>query len=126
MKDISIIRYYNEYTWLRIEHQMVSIGISKFAAQQWGRILAVQLPFLGKFCREGEVFGVVESVHTTEQLLMPIDGLVLKTNARLETEPELLNNEPMGQGWLLQIKYTSPEQLDALLTEKAYEHLIRL
>lgn len=126
MKNISIIRYYNEFIWLRIEQNIATVGISEFAQQQWGEMIYIKLPFMGQFCKQGVTFGIVKSLLSANELAMPVDGLVLKVNTKLETEPNLINIDPMGEGWILRVKVLNPEQLDKLLTEKAYQQIIQL
>jgi glycine cleavage system H protein len=126
MKNISIIRYYNEYIWLRIDQNIATVGVSEFAQQQWGEMVFIQLPFMGQFCKQGTPFGAIKSLLNTDELPMPVDGLVLKTNARLETEPNLMNKDPLGEGWILRIKVLSPDQMEKLLTERAYQQIIQL
>lgn len=126
MKNISIIRYYNEYIWLRIDQNIATVGVSEFAQQQWGEMVCIKLPFMGQFCKQGAPFGMIKSLLSTNELPMPVDGLVLKINTKLETEPNLMNIDPLEEGWILRIKILNPDQLDKLLTEKAYQQIIQL
>lgn len=126
MKNISIIRYYNEYIWLRIDQNIATAGITEFAQQLWGEMVYIKLPFMGQFCKQGESFGLLKSQISINALVMPVDGLILKTNTKLETEPGLINIDPMGEGWIIRIKVVSAEQLDQLLTEKDYHQIIQV
>ncbi len=126
MKNISIIRYYNEYIWLRIDQNVATAGITEFAQQLWGEMVYIKLPFMGQFYKQGESFGLLKSQISTNALVMPVDGLILKTNTKLETEPGLINIDPMGEGWIIRIRVVSAEQLDQLLTEKDYLQIIQV
>lgn len=124
MNHLQVMRYYKQFIWLKIENDSAMIGITDFAQNKWGEIIYAQLPFLGKFCKQGEVFGAIETFKSINDLFMPVDGLVLTTNTKLQIEPGIINIDPLGEGWLIKIKIVQPEQIESLLTEKIYQKII--
>ncbi|HEY1167923.1 MAG TPA: glycine cleavage system protein GcvH [Candidatus Limnocylindrales bacterium] len=117
------LRYTKEHEWVRIEGDLATVGITEYAAEQLGDIVFVELPDLGRSVTQFAAVGVIESVKAVSDLFAPVGGEVVETNAELADKPELLNSDPMGQGWMLRIKVADRTQVDRLLDPAAYEAL---
>ncbi|MGD0408820.1 MAG: glycine cleavage system protein GcvH [Candidatus Limnocylindrales bacterium] len=117
------LRYTKEHEWVRIEGDLATVGITEYAAEQLGDIVFVELPDLGRSVTQFAAVGVIESVKAVSDLFAPVGGEVVETNAELADKPELLNSDPMGQGWMLRIKVADRAQVDRLLDPAAYEAL---
>ena len=117
------LRYTKEHEWVRIEGDLATVGITEYAAEQLGDIVFVELPDLGRSVTQFAAVGVIESVKAVSDLFAPVGGEVVETNAELADKPELLNSDPMGQGWMLRIKVADRAQVDRLLDAAAYEAL---
>ncbi len=117
------LRYTKEHEWVRVEGDEATIGITKFAADQLGDVVFVELPAPGKALAQFATFGVVESVKAVSDLFAPLTGEVLARNDALEGAPELVNTDPYGGGWMLRVRIGDVAQLDALLDAAAYEQL---
>ncbi len=115
------LKYTREHEWIRVEGDRGRVGITHFAQEQLGDVVFVELPKVGRQLKAMEVFGVVESVKAVSDLYCPVAGQVLEANAGLEKQPELVNSDPYGKGWMLVVKVTNPKDLDALMDAKAYE-----
>ena len=124
MTPIQVIRYYKQFIWLSIENDTATIGITDYAQNKWGEIIHVKLPFIGKFCKQDEIFGAVETCKSINNLFMPIDGLVLKINMKLQVEPNIINIDPLKEGWIIKVKIIGFEQIENLLTERVYLQII--
>ncbi|MBW1722158.1 MAG: glycine cleavage system protein GcvH [Deltaproteobacteria bacterium] len=126
MKEISElqlpedVRYAEDHEWARAEGESVRIGIDDYAQDQLGDIVFVELPQPGDSFSKGDEFGTVESVKAVSELFMPIGGEVLSVNSALEDAPELVNKDPYGEGWMIEIKPADPSEMDALLTRETY------
>lgn len=115
------VRYTTDHEWIRDEGDgQGTIGITWFAQDQLGDVVFVELPEAGTTLKQGEPFGVVESVKTVSDLYAPVDGEVVAVNERLIDEPELVNDDPYGEGWLLKIKISDRSQLDGLMDAETY------
>ena len=117
------LRYTKDHEWVRVAGDEATIGITDYAAGQLGDIVFVELPSAGKTVDQFATFGVVESVKAVSDLFAPLSGEVLEANAALTGEPELVNREPYGAGWMLRIRVAEPAQLDELLEPAAYTKL---
>jgi glycine cleavage system H protein len=118
------LRYTKDHEWIRMEGDEALVGITKFAADQLGDIVFVELPDVGRSLDEHATFGVVESVKAVSDLYAPVAGEVLATNDALSGKPELVNDDPYGEGWMLRVKLADAGGADALLDAAAYEQLI--
>jgi glycine cleavage system H protein len=118
------LKYTSEHEWIRVEGGDAVIGITDYAQSQLGDIVFVEVETEGESLNAGDTFGSIEAVKTVSDLYMPVSGEVLEFNAALEGEPELVNTNPYGAGWIIKIKMEDKKQLDALLTAKAYEAII--
>lgn len=126
MKDVSELKFPEElsyaesHEWVRDEGGRVRIGITDYAQDQLGDIVFVELPAVGKSFAKGAPFGSVESVKAVSELYMPISGKVAEVNAALENSPEVVNTSPYGEGWMMVVEPSQPEELKGLLTSQAY------
>ena len=112
--------YTLEHEWIRVDGKRAVIGISQFAQEQLGDIVFVELPEMGTQLEKESPFGVVESVKTVSDLYAPANGKVTKVNKELETNPEMINSDPYGAGWIVEIELSSEEDLKTLLDPDAY------
>lgn len=120
----SDLKYSKEHTWLRIEGQTGTIGITEFAQSELGEIVYVDLPAVGKQFQKDEVFGSVEAVKTTSDLFMPVSGEVLETNAALKDNAPLVNSASFTDGWMMKIKLLDQSETVTLLDAQAYQSLV--
>jgi glycine cleavage system H protein len=121
----SNLHYTREHEWVRlIDDSTAEIGITDYAQESLGDITFIEGPSIGKSVTAGESFGVVESVKAASDLFSPVDGVVLETNAALESQPELVNQDPYEAGWMVRIKIRDLSQIAKLLAPEAYEQLI--
>jgi len=117
----SDIRYTSEHEWIRVEGDEAYVGITDYAQSELGEIVFVDVPTLGETVGQGEVFGSIEAVKTVSDLNMPVTGEVLEINSALDAQPELVNNDPYGEGWIIRISVKDAAELDSLMDAKAYE-----
>ncbi|TFG66672.1 MAG: glycine cleavage system protein GcvH, partial [Thermomicrobiales bacterium] len=117
-------RYTTDHEWVRIEGDQATIGITAYAAEQLGDIVFVELPEIGRSLEAAAAFGVVESVKAVSDLFAPLGGVVAETNSELATNPELVNSDPYGEGWMIRLDMADPSQLDGLLDAAGYDSLI--
>jgi len=120
----SDLKYSEEHEWVRVEGDQATVGITEYAQEQLGDVVYVELPEPGSRVEFMESFGVVESVKTASELFAPLRGSVLDTNARLEDAPELVNEDPYGEGWMIVVQMTDPDDLLQLMDAPAYEEFI--
>jgi len=118
------LKYTNEHEWVRIEDGVATIGITEFAQGELGDIVYVEVDTIGETMDKDEVFGTIEAVKTVSDLFMPVNGELLELNAALEDDPELVNTDPYGEGWMVKIKVSDAGQLEDLLDASAYEAAI--
>jgi len=118
------LKYTKDHEWLRIVGDNVYVGITSFAQGELGDIVFVDVDTEGEELEKEEVFGSVEAVKTVSDLFMPINGEVLAFNEKLEDEPELINTDPYGDGWIIKIVVADDGELDALLDADAYKELV--
>lgn len=118
------LRYTREHEWIRVEGNEAFVGITDYAQSELGEIVFVDVNTVGETVAQNEVFGSVEAVKTVSDLNMPVTGEVLEFNEALNDQPELVNNDPYGEGWMVKITVSDPAELDTLLDASAYEQLI--
>ena len=121
----SELKYTKDHEWIRVEGDTVTIGITDFAQSELGDIVYVDVDTLDDTVEREEVFGSVEAVKTVSDLFMPITGEVVEFNEGLEDEPELVNKDPYGAGWMIKATFSDASQLDDLLDADAYKNLIQ-
>lgn len=117
------LRYSKEHEWVRIEGETATIGITSYAADELGDIVFIELPEVGSSLAQFAGFGVVESVKAVSDLFSPISGEVTEVNAALAEQPELLNSDAYGEGWIARVSLADATELDALMDADAYEAL---
>ena len=118
------LRYTNDHEWLRADGRRWRVGITQFAVDQLGDITVVELPREGEAITRGERFGTVESVKSVSDLYAPVSGKVVAVNAELKDAPELVNSEPYGKGWMIEIEPSDAAEADALLSPEQYAQAI--
>ncbi|HOJ65638.1 MAG TPA: glycine cleavage system protein GcvH [Paludibacteraceae bacterium] len=124
MKVPENLKYTTEHEWIRVQGNTAWVGITDFAQHELGEIVFVEVETLGENIHAGEVFGTVEAVKTVSELFLPISGEILEFNKELENKPELLNDDPYGEGWIVKIRVTDPSELEKLLSAEQYAKLI--
>ena len=122
----SDLSYSKEHTWLRIEGNTGTIGITEFAQSELGEIVYVDLPNDGYFFEQNKVFGSVEAIKTVSDLFIPVSGKVIETNKKLLQTPELVNEDFYGEGWLMKIEITNMVEVENLLSSDQYKQNINL
>jgi len=118
------LKYTKDHEWIRIEGDIAYVGITDFAQSELGEIVFVEVETVGETLDEGEVFGTVEAVKTVSDLYIPIKGTVLEFNEELEDAPELVNDDPYNEGWMVKISVENPADIDGLLSASEYEAII--
>lgn len=118
------VRYTAEHEWARLENGLVTVGITSYASEQLGDVVFVELPDVGKKVEATKPFGVVEAVKTVSDLFAPVSGEIVEVNGVLADNPGAVNQEPFGEGWMIRIRPSRPEELKALMTNQDYERLI--
>ena len=118
------LKYTKEHEWIRVEGEEAVVGITDYAQSQLGDIVFVECETVGDNLEAGDTFGTVEAVKTVSDLYMPVGGEVLEFNEELEGEPELVNKDPYGKGWIIRIKLGDEAEIDGLLTADAYKAII--
>ena len=121
----SNLKYTKDHEWIKIEDSVATIGITAFAQGELGDIVYVDVDALDEVLEEGEVFGSVEAVKTVSDLFMPLTGEVIVFNEALEDDPEFVNSDPYGKGWMIKLKISDSTQIENLLDAEAYEELIQ-
>ncbi len=115
------LKYTKEHEWVRVEGEEAYIGITDYAQSQLGDIVFVEVETEGDELEAGDTFGSIEAVKTVSDLYMPIAGEVLEFNSELEDQPDLVNKDPYGKGWIIKVKVDDESQLDGLLSADAYK-----
>ena len=115
------IRYTSEHEWIRVEGDEAYVGITDYAQSELGEIVFIDVPTEGETVAQGEVFGSIEAVKTVSDLNMPVTGEVLEINGALDAQPELVNNDPYGEGWIIRIAVKDAAELDSMMDAAAYQ-----
>jgi glycine cleavage system H protein len=118
------LRYTKDHEWVRLDGDTATIGVTDFAAHELGDVVFVDLPEPGRAIEQFGTFGVVESVKAVSDLYAPVSGEVTDVNAALTAQPELVNSDPFGAGWMIRVRVSNAAQVDGLLEPEAYERLI--
>lgn len=118
------LKYTPEHEWVLIEDDVATVGITHFAQGELGDIVYVEVETEGETLDANETFGTVEAVKTVSDLFMPLSGEIIQFNEELESEPERVNADPYGEGWMIKIRLSKPEELEGLLSHEGYaEHI---
>jgi len=115
------LKYTADHEWISIEGDTATVGITDFAQGELGDIVYVEIETLGETIEMGEVFGTVEAVKTVSDLFMPFSGEIIEFNENLESEPEAVNSDPYGEGWMIKIRISDQDQISQLLDDAAYK-----
>ena len=118
------VKYTKDHEWLRIDGNEAFVGITHFAQSELGDIVFIDVDTEGESLEKEEVFGSVEAVKTVSDLFMPINGEVLEFNKNLEDNPELINSDPYGEGWIIRVSVSNTDELDELLSSDDYKKLV--
>ncbi len=125
MKIAENLLYAESHEWVRIEGENAFIGISDFAQHELGDIVFVEVDSIGETIGKGEAFGTIEAVKTVSDMYLPLSGEILELNPVIEANPETINKDPYGEGWIVKIKLTNPAEADALLKADDYAKLVQ-
>lgn len=120
----SNLKYSKDHEWVRVEGEVAYVGITDFAQSELGEIVIVDITTEGETLEHEAVFGSIEAVKTVSDLFMPVGGEILEVNPKLEDNPELVNSDPYGEGWMVKVKMTNPSEVNNLLDAEAYKALI--
>ena len=118
------VKYTKDHEWLRIDGDEAFVGITHFAQSELGDIVFIDVDTEGESLEKEEVFGSVEAVKTVSDLFMPINGEVLEFNTNLEDNPELINSDPYGEGWIIRVSVSNADELEELLSSDEYKKLV--
>lgn len=118
------LRYTKDHEWISLEGNVATVGITDFAQGELGDIVYVDIPSAGKGLEAEAVFGTVEAVKTVSDLFLPVKGTISEVNPALEAQPELVNSDPYGQGWMIKLTVDNPADVEALLDATAYTALV--
>ncbi len=117
-------RYTKDHEWIRLDGNVATIGVTDFAQHELGDIVYVDISTVGKTLAAEEIFGTVEAVKTVSDLFLPVAGIVTEFNALLEKQPELVNTDPYGEGWMIKMKVENTASVEALMSYEAYAALV--
>ena len=118
------LKYTKDHEWIKVEGNEAYIGITEFAQRELGDIVYIDISSLGKEVAKDEVFGTVEAVKTVSDLFMPVTGTITELNPVLDKEPELVNSDPYGEGWMVKVTLKDVADVDGLLSAESYQELI--
>jgi len=118
------LKYTKDHEWVRIDGDIATVGITAFAQGELGDIVYVEIETVGETLAQEEIFGSIEAVKTVSDLFMPVSGEILELNEALDGNPELVNSDPYGEGWMVKIKLTDPSDLSGLLGSTEYSSLV--
>ena len=118
------LKYTEEHEWVKIEDNIATVGITDFAQGELGDIVYLEIDTLDSEIATNEVFGTVEAVKTVSDLFMPLGGKVIETNPELEDKPELVNEDPYGEGWIIKIDISDISEISSLLSYQDYKNLV--
>jgi len=115
------VKYTKDHEWARIDGKIAVIGITEYASKQLGDVVFVDMPQPGTKLEKGKTLGVIESVKTVSDIFAPVSGKVSRKNEELENDPALVNQDPFGKGWILEVEFTNKDEMEALMDAKEYE-----
>ncbi len=119
------LKYSQSHEWVKVDKDIATVGITDFATKQLTDLVYVELPSMGAKVTKGSSFGVVESVKAVSDLHSPVSGTVVKVNEKLSKEPEIINQDPYGKGWMIKVKIEDQTELDTLMDSEEYEQLVK-
>jgi glycine cleavage system H protein len=118
------LKYTKDHEWISLDGNNATIGITEFAQKELGDIVYVEVETIGKSLKANEVFGTVEAVKTVSDLFLPVDGTINELNGALTSQPELVNSDPYGEGWMIKMTVDNPEEVEALMNAADYEAMV--
>lgn len=118
------LKYTKDHEWVSLDGDVITVGITEFAQKELGDIVYVEVETLDQTLEKDEVFGTVEAVKTVSDLFLPLSGEIIEFNDSLESEPEKVNSDPYGDGWMVKVKISDKSQWDELLDANAYKELV--
>lgn len=118
------LRYTKDHEWIRVEGDEAVIGITDFAQHELGDIVYVEVESIGKELNAGDIFGTVEAVKTVSDLYLPVAGTVTEINPKLNQNPDLVNTDPYGEGWMVKMKFSNSGDIESLMDASAYQKLV--
>jgi glycine cleavage system H protein len=118
------LKYTKEHEWVKLEGEMATVGITDYAQRQLGDVVFVELPQVGTQVEQMKAFGVIEAVKAVSDLFSPITGEVAETNSQLESQSNLINSDPYGEGWIIKVKVKDSKEIEALLSAEDYRKLV--
>ena len=124
MNNPENLKYTKEHEWAKFESEKVIIGITDYAQSQLGDVIFIEFPAVGEEFTAGDVFGEVEAVKTVSELYSPLSGKIIEVNSELEDNPDLVNSDPYGAGWLIKIDPSKPNEKDELMDSSSYEEFV--
>jgi glycine cleavage system H protein len=124
MNTPSNLKYTKDHEWISVDGDIATVGITDFAQSELGDIVYVEVETLDETLNKDEVFGTVEAVKTVSDLFIPLSGEVIEFNESLESEPEKVNSDAYGEGWMIKIKISNPEEINQLLDAESYKELV--
>jgi len=118
------VKYTKDHEWVKLEGDLAIVGITNFAAEQLGDIVFLDVNTVGDTLEKEEVFGTIEAVKTVSDMFLPMGGEIIEFNEELETNPGLINSDPLNAGWIIKVKVSNPAEFEELLSEEEYNELI--
>jgi glycine cleavage system H protein len=118
------LRYTKEHEWIKLEGEIATVGITDYAQRQLGDVVFVELPEAGSQVEQMKPFGVIEAVKAVSDLFSPVTGEVTEANSKLQSQSNLINSDPYGEGWIVKVKIKDPKELDVLLSPEDYRKLV--
>ena len=118
------LKYTKDHEWISLEGDIATVGITEFAQKELGDIVYVEVETLDQTLEKDEVFGTVEAVKTVSDLFLPLAGEIVEFNTSLESDPEVVNSDPYGKGWMIKVKVSNSADYEELLSSEAYKELI--
>jgi glycine cleavage system H protein len=118
------LRYTKEHEWIKLEGEIATVGITDYAQKQLGDVVFVELPEAGIKVEQMKPFGVIEAVKAVSDLFSPVTGEITEVNSKLQSQSNLINSDPYGEGWIIKVKIEDPKQLDVLLSPADYRKLV--
>ncbi len=115
------LRYTDDHEWVKVDGDIATVGITDFAQGELGDVVFIELPEADDDFEQGDAFGSIEAVKTVADMLAPVSGTITEVNSELEDEPEKINSDPFGDGWIVKIKLSDPAELDSLMDTETYK-----
>ncbi len=118
------LKYTKEHEWVKLDGEIATVGITDYAQRELGDVVFVELPQVGSLVEQMKPFGVIEAVKAVSDLFSPVTGEVTEVNTKLESQSNLINSDPYGEGWIIKVKVKDPKELDGLLSPADYRKLV--